>query len=292
MLVVLLSGILSLSLSYLIAYAIWGSQIFTDGSDPSLMNLNFLRLTQTLNQLGFFLLPPLIFAMLSETNPSSFLRLKAPRKNHLMAAVLLILVAGPFTGFLGTLNEQLTLPGWLSGIDHWMRTSEETAMQLNDRFLEPVGYPALLFNILMIGLLPAFGEEFLFRSALIGLLRRMFRGTHLPVILSAVLFSALHLQFFGFLPRFVLGLCLGYLFVWSGSVWVPVTAHFINNTGIIIAVFLYNSGISEIPADDLGTSDSPLMIGLSALLIASALFWVYITRTPVRHAANEPGEEQ
>lgn len=275
---VLLCGILSLSLTYLFSILIWGRDVFITSGNPNEMNLGFMRFTQMLNQLGFFLLPPLLFAWLSERSALGFLGFNKPKNIHLLATVLLIMVAGPFVGILTEWNEILRLPAQLSGIEDWMRSSEEAATRLTRRFLDATGASTLAVNLVMIGLLPALGEELLFRSALIGIFKKAFRGIHLPVLISAFIFSALHLQFFGFIPRFLLGLAFGYLFVWSGSIWIPVTAHFINNASVVIASFLYNKGISKVAPDDLGTSGSGLWIILSAAACSLILFWVHMTR--------------
>jgi len=277
-LIVLLCGIFSLSISYLIAVMIWGHDIFLTSGDPDLMNLSLMRLTQMLNQLGFFLIPPFLFAWLSEQKPYDFLGFSKAKPLHLLAAALLILVAGPIIGYVSAWNEGLRLPPQLAGIGEWMRSSEDTAARLTGRFLEAPGTPALLLNLVMIGLLPSLGEELLFRSALIGLFRKMFRGIHIPVILSAIIFSTLHLQFFGFVPRFLLGLAFGYLFVWSGSIWIPITAHFINNTSVVIASYLFNKGVSPVPPDDFGNSDSLTWIAFSAIACLLILFLVYRSR--------------
>jgi membrane protease YdiL (CAAX protease family) len=277
-LVILLCGILSLSVSYLLSVLIWGKSVLHEAGDPEMINLGFMRLTQMLNQVGFFLIPPFLFALLSERYPFSFLGFNKPRIIHFFAAILLLVAAGPLTGYLAGWNERLILPTELSGLADWMRTSEDTASKLTNRLLNAPGTTSLIVNIIMIGLLPSLGEELLFRSALIGIFRKIFRGIHLPVIISALLFSALHLQFLGFLPRFMLGLLFGYLFVWSGSVWIPVIAHFINNSSVVFASYLYNNGISDIPADELGTVSSGAGVALSTAAVVLIMFWVYYTR--------------
>lgn len=286
--VVLLCGILSVSFSYLISIAVWGKGVFFEAGNPETLNLAFLRFTQMINQVGIFLIPPVIFAWLSYKSPAAFLGFRKPDGKHLIAAIVLIMVAGPFTGFLATLNEGLQLPEQLSGIADWMRSSEDVAAKLTNRFLEAPGTGSLVINIIMIGLLPAIGEELLFRSSLIGIFKRMFKSIHLPVIISAFIFSALHLQFFGFLPRFMLGLVFGYLFVWTGSIWIPVTAHFINNTSVVIASYLYNQGLISIDVNEMGNSDSALWIGLSTLSVLLVLKWVYVTRRKSSEISQHP----
>lgn len=278
LLIVLFCGIMSLAVAYLLSVALWGRGVLMSAGSPSEMNLNFMRLTQIVNQVGFFVLPPLLLAWLSESSPKKFLGISKPKAIHLIIAIVLVAAAGPSIGALIEWNERLVLPGWLSDIENWMRNAENTAAGLTERLLEINSTGALAINILMIGLLPSIGEELLFRSAFIGILRKIFKGIHLPVILSAVLFSALHLQFFGFFPRLMLGLAFGYLFVWSGSIWVPALAHFINNTTVVVASYLYARGTITVDAEDLGKTDSVLWVILSAVTCIILLYMVYRTR--------------
>lgn len=289
-LLTLLCGILSLSFSYLLSVLIWGKSVLEGSGDPDMMNLGYIRLTQMLNQVGFFLLPPLLFALLSERYPWSYLGFKKPGLMHIVAAFLVLLAAGPLAGYLTEWNERLMLPAQLSWLEEWMQSSEDSALKLTNRMLNDTGTVTLLVNILMIGVLPSLGEELLFRSALIGIFRKFFRGIHLPVIISAFLFSAMHLQFFGFLPRFMLGLLFGYLFVWSGSIWVPIAAHFINNGSVVVASFLYNRGISSVPAEEMGSASSGTFVVLSAIAILFIMYWVYFNRTDKR-LSTRGGEE-
>lgn len=289
-LIVMLSGILSLAVAYLAAIAIWGPHVLSPSADSQAISLHFIRLTQIINQIGFFILPPLLWARLSESNPAQFLGFNKPRRVHILFTVLIMAAAGPAIGFLIEWNEGLSLPQWLSGLDNWMRSAEEAASQLTEKFLMVSSPWGLVVNIIMIGLLPAIGEELLFRSALIGIFRKIFKGIHLPVIISAVLFSALHLQFFGFFPRLLLGLAFGYLFVWSGSFWIPAMAHFINNTMVVVASYLYANGFTTINAENLGKSDSSVWIMTSAIVCLTLLFMVYKTRCEATPCQIKPDD--
>ena len=277
-LIVMFCGIMSLAVAYLLSMAVWGREVLLPAGSPAAMNLNFMRLTQIVNQLGFFVIPPLLLAWISESSPKKFLGFSKPKAIHLLITVALVAAAGPSIGALIEWNERLVLPGWLSGIEHWMRNAENTAAGLTERLLEIKTTGGLVINIVMIGLLPAIGEELLFRSAFIGIFRKICKGIHLPVILSAVIFSALHLQFFGFFPRLMLGIAFGYLFVWSGSIWVPALAHFINNTTVVVASYLFSRGAISVGAEDLGKTDSTAWIVISALTCILLISLVYRTR--------------
>ena len=101
--------------------------------------------------------------------------------------------------------------------------------------------------------------------------------------MAAFLFSAMHMQFYGFVPRLLLGAMLGYLFVWSGSLWLSVLAHFVNNASAIIFTYLYQQQMSTIDVDAVGTREGEVMsVLISTLLTAALLFLIYRTETKKR----------
>ena len=128
----------------------------------------------------------------------------------------------------------MKLPAFLQSVQDWMERYEKEAAALTDAFLKMDSKKDLFINLFMVGLLPAIGEEFLFRGVIQKLLRQMTGNAHSAIIITAILFSAIHMQFFGFVPRFLLGAFFGYLLYWSGSIWLPVTAHFVNNGMAVI----------------------------------------------------------
>ena len=107
--------------------------------------------------------------------------------------------------------------------------------------------------MLIIALIPAFGEELLFRGLIQKGLFKSWGNIHLAIWLSAFLFSALHLQFLGFIPRFLIGGLLGYLFFWSGSIWLPILAHFVNNATAVLLSFMINKGVINKELEEIGT---------------------------------------
>jgi len=280
----LLFAILSIAAAYIASVFIWGTGILESAADVSESNLNFLQLFQISNQIGIFLIPPLLLALISESNPSAFLGFRKPPIAHLAAAIVFILSIAPLINLLAEWNEALVLPRIMERMADWMRAQEERAALLTNRFLEATGWKTVLINTVMIALLPALGEELLFRSALIGILKKYFRSIHWPVIISAVVFSAFHLQFFGFLPRFALGAGLGYLFVWSGSLWVPVLAHFVNNFMVVMVAYLYQQNLIDTGVEEFGKTGSPLLLAASVVLPALALLWVFSSQ---RNAVRE-----
>lgn len=189
--------------------------------------------------------------------------------------ILVLIVSLPFINWVVLLNNQLHLPEILSGVERWMRDSEDKAQALTDAFLLTGTWGGFLVNLTMIALLAAVGEELIFRGILVRLFREWTWNVHLAVMIPALLFSALHLQFYGFFGRFILGVVLGYLFVLSGSLWVPVIVHFFNNAMAVLASFLSQRGVIEADLETLGSSDNGWIIVGSFLLMVAGLGILY-----------------
>ncbi|MCK4638890.1 MAG: CPBP family intramembrane metalloprotease, partial [Bacteroidales bacterium] len=144
-------------------------------------------------------------------------------------------------------------------------------------------FNGFLFNILMIAIIPGIGEEFLFRGVLLRLLKEWTKNIHWAVFISAVLFSAFHLQFYGFLPRLMLGILLGYMFVWTGSIWVPIFIHFINNAAAVIFVYIVNKSKLETNLESFGATDNLWLIIGSFLIVAVLLTVIYKKRGNIQN---------
>jgi membrane protease YdiL (CAAX protease family) len=185
---------------------------------------------------------------------------------------MIMVAALPLVNFLMEINLKLSLPQSLSGIEEWMRRAEEGAEVVTKMFLGVGSWQALLFNIFMIAVIPAIGEEFIFRGILLKVLRQWFGSVHAAVWLSAFLFSAMHMQFFGFLPRLFLGLVLGYMFVWSGNIWVPVFAHFFNNAAAVIIYYLHYNERINIEIEKFGTGPDMFLYTGASVVLVIALF--------------------
>jgi uncharacterized protein len=128
--------------------------------------------------------------------------------------------------------------------------------------------------LLMIGIIPAIGEEFLFRGVLQKLFHQWTKNIHVSVILAAFLFSAIHMQFYGFIPRFMMGVMLGYVFVWSGSLWVPILIHFTNNSAAVIVSFLQGTGKADNTFDTLGTGDRAIFPVMISIILTGFLLYL------------------
>lgn len=285
---VLAGTIFSIVAAYGISMLVWGKEFVTQAASGQIISLGFLRTFQIINQIGIFIFPPIAFAWLISERPLNFLGISKPRAGQMILAIIAVLSIAPVINVLVQWNEGLTLPHMFRGIENWMRNTEENAARLTENFLN-AGNPAdLALNLLMIGILPALGEELLFRPAFIGVLKKMFRNVHWPVMISAIVFSAFHLQFFGFFPRLVLGILMGYLYVWSGSLWVPALAHFVNNSVVVVVSWLFQNQFIEKNLTDLEGAGSWPYVAISVVLTALVMTGVYISGKRSRDMETNP----
>lgn len=284
LLVMILAALLFSSLfGILLLYLVWGPESLSAIADPALYSdptvTAQLKLVQIINQVLGLLLPAIIFMLFTDRNLRQYVSCRTQRLPVAIAiTVLFMLAAQPFIGWLGDLNARMELPGYFARLENWFRESEARNTQLTDAFLATTSLKGFAVNMLMIAVLPALAEEAVFRGALQPVLGRLFRNKHVGVVVAAAVFAGIHLQFYGFLPRFALGLALGYLFLWSSNLWVPVTAHFINNLLSVIIEFLYRRGYIHTNAADFGNTGNFYLIVASVFISALLLTWFFRKR--------------
>jgi membrane protease YdiL (CAAX protease family) len=168
----------------------------------------------------------------------------------------------------------MVLPKSLAGFESWMKTSEQQATQFTEKLLKVHTINGLLLNIFVIAVAPAVGEELFFRGALQGVLKD-WKGVRPAIWISAILFSTIHFQFYGFVPRLMMGASFGYLLVWSKNMWLPITAHFTNNVIAIIFYYLKLNGFRVPDIDAIGTGDT-FGLGIASGLAATvSMYYLY-----------------
>jgi len=254
-----------------------------------------LKWAQFIQTTAIFLLPPLCVAYLWAQEPMKWLKVsKSHSLNVYGAAILLMMVALPAINLLGHLNQQMTLPAFLEPLEQWMKTSEENAKVLTEQFLNVTTFGGLMINILLMALLPAVGEELTFRGVLINLFRvkgkrLKVKGEgvpHLAIWCSAILFSAIHMQFYGFVPRMLMGALFGYMLVWTGSLWIPILMHFTNNAMAVILYFVaLREGWDMEQVDAIGTNDT-LWLGIVSMVITTVGIYAFRRSTTMSNASS------
>ena len=190
----------------------------------------FLKYVLISQDISFFIVPAIIILIkLKPLNQTGISDLKIPHLDEILLVVLLSFCIFPITNFTGQINAGMNLPDWLSGVEQWMIEKEDNIDNLLELLITQGTIGAVILNIVIMSVLPAIREELIFRGVFQKILYRLFRSGQAAVWVTAFIFSAIHFQFFGFLPRFILGLVFGYLFLWTRNLWLPILAHFVNN---------------------------------------------------------------
>jgi len=244
-------------------------------------NLNLMRYLQILQSFGLFIIPAFLAAYLFSRKTTDYLALNQTSSAKWFGAVLLImLTAMPFINLLVTLNEMIVFPEMLSGLEQRLKDFEESARQNTELFLKVDNTGGLLFNIFMMAILAAIGEELIFRGILQKIFIRWTGNVHVSIIVTGFLFSLIHAQFYGFFPRWLLGVMFGYLLVWSGTIWFPVFAHFMNNAVVVTLFYLINKGTISKEVEVFGASWGDIPVTITATAICGWLLWkMYRSRT-------------
>ncbi|MEX2233473.1 MAG: CPBP family intramembrane glutamic endopeptidase [Cyclobacteriaceae bacterium] len=171
-------------------------------------------------------------------------------------------------------NAELDFPGFASKFENWAREYEDSAAELT-RFITTFDSAGeLVFALIIIAILPAIGEEIVFRGLIQNELYRGTKNIHVSIWFAAFLFSAIHFQFFGFIPRLLLGALFGYLYYWSGNLMLAIVAHFVNNAVSVVALYLYQQGKFTFDVESQESAPANVVI-MSALLTAGLLYYFY-----------------
>ena len=248
-------------------------------------HLSMLKYLQVLYSVGLFLIPALLTGFLIQKNSWDYLQANKPLNISIVILVVLLLVASiPWINYVGFLNEKLSLPErWSEWMDR-IRQNDENSWELMKSYLAADNIWGLLFNLFMIALIPAVGEEFLFRGILQRIFSEWFRNGHIAVLFSAVLFSLAHYQFLGFIPRIILGALFGYIFLWTSNIWLPVIAHFVNNAAGVIYYYLYLQDKLGTDPQQIGMQKNPILFILGS--VSLTLIGLLVIRQWGKDSAN------
>lgn len=278
---VLFSTIIFSMIGGLLVSFIYGINVIDDASSLSNLNdplvISAMKLLQLVTTgLGMFIIPSIVATILLSKEPKVFISLNNKINTKvLLLSIAMIFVSVPLINLLVVINSQIQLPEFLSVIEQWMQSSEDHAAKLTESFLIMNSTSDLYYNLLIIALIPAIGEELLFRGVLQRLFKDFTKNIHWSIFITAALFSAIHMQFYGFLPRMFLGVLFGYLLIWSGSIWIPIVAHFVNNAAAVL--FSYFASKDELPfnQDTIGTQQEEIPYTIiSMILLAGFLYLI------------------
>ena len=226
-------------IAFVAGILIYGFQPIISMSESDSSNVEMLRLLQIVSSFGMFVVAAFIFAKIQSSDWLTYLNLK---KFNLVLAILTLLIIlsfSPLLEFSNELNKNMVLPKFLNELEAWMKLKEAQMAEMTKQLLVMKSIPVLLINLLMLAIIPAVGEEFIFRGCLQKIFGRWIGNYHIAIWITAIIFSAIHFQFYGFMPRMLLGALFGYLLVWSGSLWLPILAHFMNNGVAVVTAYVF-----------------------------------------------------
>lgn len=231
--------------------------------------------TLVLQDLLMFILPAILLAVICYKRPWRFLEIdRPPSWLALLVVVVVWAVSMPAMNWLVEWNQNIHLPESMAALEHVLRDSEDAMEQITNQLLTLSSVGDLLAAFFVVGVMAGVSEEFFFRGALMGIMRRGRANIHIVIWTVAIIFSAIHFQFFGFVPRMLLGAWFGYLLVWTRSLWVPVIAHALNN-GLVV-VFQWLDANHYIDGNVLEQLGVPADGQFPALALASAVVTILL----------------
>ncbi len=265
-------------IAVLIGGAIYGIQPLLEMASGEQNDLGFLKLVQIFSSIGIFIAPPLFLARLESKNRMAYLKLNRFPISLVVLAVFIMFSSGALLEWTAEINRSMKLPGFLKGVEDWMRSQEIEISKLTKQLLTMNSVPQLLVNLLMIAIIPAIGEELFFRGGIQQIFNKWFKNHHVAIWLTAIIFSAIHIQFYGFIPRMLLGALFGYMLVWSKSLWLPMLAHFLNNGIAVITAYIYQQkGISLDKLDQ--AEPFPWPVYLVSFVVTLTLLWFFYVQS-------------
>lgn len=232
----------------------------------------YLMLIQAVSHSFTFLIPSVIYWRWSEQHRvEEFVRRPLPSFLLLGVACLAVLAFMPLNSLIIEWNNSLHLPQGLFRVESWMRRKEQELATMTQFLTEFKSLSKLFVAMTVMAIIPAIGEEVLFRGIIQRKIFHKIGDMHISIWLTAAIFSATHLQFLGFIPRMLLGAMFGYMYAWSRNLWTPIFAHFVNNAVTLLMVYLSNQQLISMNVENPESTISWTGALLSLVLTAGLL---------------------
>ena len=255
--------------------------------DPLEQPVWALQAVQFVAAIFTFLLPTFVTAWFCSNQPKAYLSMRAFPDIRLLAVVCLAtLLLSPMVSLTGYFNSQIHLPESMAAIEEWMKSTEEVAEALVYKMVSGKGIVAFIINLIVIAVVAGVTEEFLFRGALLQIVLQKIKNHHIAIWIVAILFSAIHLQFYGFIPRMLLGAFLGYLVYWTKNIWVPVFAHFFHNAVAFIGMSSDSLKENAIFADEIATEDIQWLTIVACICLIAFVYCIRFVRRSEKSEQN------
>jgi len=208
LLAIVVFSFIAAQLVSIIVFFIGGGSL-ADMLSGDMENIGMLKAMQIVAQVIIFLVPVFIFSYLKTGSWFKYPQFQLPISGKgLLFTILILLLSFPIIGQLNLWNQSIELPAFLSGLETMLKSLEAQAKEMTEAFLKMDSVFDLLVNLIMVGFLAGLGEELLFRGTIQKFLSEWWKSPHVAIILTGFIFSAIHLQFYGFFPRWALGILL------------------------------------------------------------------------------------
>lgn len=247
-------------------------------------DINFLRIIQISSSIGIFVASSIVYSYIIECKPQKYLYLSNPINATLLGlTILIMLCSSPLLEWVAIINQKMSLPLFLKDAEIWMKAKELEAAKLTKKLLEMKTASDLAINLLMVAIIPAIGEELFFRGGMQNAIGQWFKNKHIAIWLTAIIFSAIHVQFYGFFPRMLLGALFGYLLIYGGSIWYAILGHFLNNgIAVVMAYIMQKQGKSLNEIDQ--NASFNIYAYLISTIITLALLYLFFKQTKIKNS--------
>lgn len=259
--------------------------------NPELLQLRIgILMTQAIQSILLFGVTPLIaIKYIEKKAPITEIKMERGMSLHTTGIIILFALAAiPGVALFNEWNMKMQLPSALAALEEWMRLAEDMASKMIMRLVNVESPLKLISNIIVIAVIPAVCEEIMFRGWIQRWLNKRY-NLHASVWIAAIIFSAIHFQFYGFIPRMLLGVAFGYIYVYTGTLWAPILAHFINNSMAVITGYITHNKISDVNFDAIGTGDN-MAVGIASIAVCVALIMIIQNEKKKREKTITPEE--
>ncbi|AWV99272.1 CPBP family intramembrane glutamic endopeptidase [Arcticibacterium luteifluviistationis] len=213
-----------------------------------------------------------------EKKPLSELNFRSlPEAAIFLLVILTQLCFLPFNGWLQEINEGMVFPEALAGLESFFKDMEDSLAEVTTFLTTFDSFIKMLAGLIVIAVVAGVGEELIFRGLIQRKLYKGLNNPHLAIWVAAFIFSAIHMQFYGFLPRLMLGALFGYFYFWTGNIWVPIVAHIFNNGFAVVMFYLSHTGVISTDLEELETFPMPAVI--ASLVLTGGLIWFFRKKT-------------
>ncbi|MCM1451478.1 MAG: CPBP family intramembrane metalloprotease [Clostridium sp.] len=219
-----------------------------------------MRILAVLQDVLMFISPAIITAVVCTRRPATLLAIDKPVNwRMLILGVCVMICAIPALNYVIWLNQNLPLP---EGLETALRSMEDSAVGMVEALQGPHDIPNLILSVLIVGVFAGLSEELLFRGAFQRIMSTGGLNAHAAIWIAAVVFSLMHMQFYGFVPRLLLGAFFGYSLLWGGSIWAPIILHALNNSVYVISQY-FSSGESTLDTFGAGSDYAYVIISVA-----------------------------